>query len=74
MKTIKNVGINVKRNSDNQDSLLHQAVAVVVYSEDGGEDIMVELPLPDENNFIPLEEVTDEIIIGWLEALENGNV
>lgn len=74
MKTIKNVGINVKRNSDNQDSLLHQAVAVVVYSEDGGEDIMVELPLPDENNFIPLEEVTDEIIIGWLEALQNGNV
>lgn len=74
MKTIKNVGINVKRNSDNQDSLLHQAVAVVVYSENGGEDIMVELPLPDENNFIPLEEVTDEIIIGWLEALENGNV
>ena len=44
MKTIKNVGINVKRNSDNQDSLLHQAVAVVVYSEDGGEDIRVELP------------------------------
>jgi hypothetical protein len=73
MKTIKSVGINGKRNNENGDSLLHTAVAIVVYNEDDGEDIIVELPLPDENNFIPLEEVTDEIIIGWIEQLQNGN-
>lgn len=73
MKTIKSVGINGKRNNDNADSILHTAIAIVVYNEDGGEDIVVELPLPDENNFIPLEEVTDEIIIGWIEQLQNGN-
>ena len=74
MKTIKSIGINGKRNNGHDDSLLNKAVAIVVYSEDDGEDIVVELPLPDENNFIPLEEVTDEIIIGWIEQLQNGNI
>jgi hypothetical protein len=55
------------------DSIENTAIRAVLYQDSTGDNKMVQLPDPNPTTFIPLNQVTDEVIIGWISTI-TGNV
>ena len=51
--------------SSNSDSNLLGIIKLIVYKENDVENVVV-LPDPDMNNFIPIEQVTNDTLVEWV--------
>ena len=60
--------INVASSTDsgNSNSSLLSVIKLIVYKENNIENIL-QLSPPDMDNFIPIEQVTNDLLIEWVE-------
>jgi hypothetical protein len=55
------------------DSIENTAIRAILYQDSTGANIVLPLPEPNPTTFIPINQVTDEVIIGWVTEI-TGNV
>ena len=47
-----------------------EKISTIVYTRDGGDSLSLDLPEATLENFIPLEQVTNDTLITWIEQNE----
>jgi len=47
-----------------------EKISTIVYTRDGSDAFSLDLPEATLENFIPIEEVTNDILIAWIEQNE----
>jgi len=63
--TIDIVNVASSTHSSNSDSNLAGVIKLIIYKENDIESVL-QLAPPDMNNFIPIEQVTNDLLIEWV--------
>ena len=63
---IEIINVASSTHSGDNDSNLLGVIKLIVYKENNVEN-MLQLSPPDMNNFIPIEQVTNDLLIEWVE-------
>ena len=71
--TILNKSVNVSELNTEEEAPpeFNNQIRSIVYTKDG-EELTIELPESNVESFIPLDDVTDDIIIGWIQEYESS--
>jgi hypothetical protein len=63
---IEIINVASSTHSSNSDSSLAGVIKLVIYKENNVESVL-QLAPPNMDNFIPIEQVTNDILIEWVE-------
>jgi len=63
---IEIINVASSTHSSNSDSNLAGVIKLIIYKENDVESVL-QLSPPDMDNFIPIEQVTNDLLIEWVE-------